>query len=538
MVRIFGPGAPVGVHYRTAPGAFDARDRGRYNPRPSGMTSRPIDAEVKMTFRIAVLLSGLALAITLVGAATGPHDWKAPDKDWAKGPVRWIMSDEEEKEFKKLRTDEERAAFATAFWEKRDPTPGTANNEYRLIFWQRVEGADRAYKDIIREGSLTDLGRVFILLGPPMSMRKDSRYTYWAYEPSEVSGITESMEFSFAPVDTGVLLRSPKVLESYVAAHPETRGIGWRLPQIVPEPAGEVAAAPVKEHVEDTSPESQRQIPILDAVAAKGSGPTDVPFQVVEDYYAAADGTTLTVITIEVPREAAHGSGSQALLAFGRLQAGGEAGKVMNLTGDLPFVPAPESGVPPGSLVYQARRNLKPGTYTRTIVLEDKVVKGQMGSLVAAISVPDFSARTFAISSLTLLASFGRQDADLGPDEGASGGLYSMGSFRLVPRAAPTLQQTDTLAFYYQVYNPTPEQATGKPNLESTYSFFLKDATGWKPFRKPAVKPVGQVELYEIDLKTLLRPDQPLPVDFRMEAKVTDKVSGQSLSRELFFTVR
>jgi len=491
-----------------------------------------------MTFRPVLLLTTFALLITAVGAATGDHDWKNPDKDWAKGPVRWIMSDDEEKDYKKLRTDEERQAFAQAFWDKRDPTPGTPDNEYTLVFWQRVEGADRAYKDIIREGSLTDLGRVFILLGPPTAMRKDSRYTYWSYEPSEVTGITESLEFSFAPVETGVLLRSPKTLEGYLAAHPETRGIGWKIPQSVIAPAGEVAAAPAKEHVEDTSPESQRQIPILDAITAKGSGPTDVPFQVIDDYYAAVDGTTLTVVTIEVPHDAAHGSGSQALLVFGRLRAGGDGGKVMNLTGDLPFVPAPDSSVPSGSLTYQARRNLKPGVYTQTIVIEDKVVKGQMGSLVATITVPDYSANSFAMSSLTLLASFGRQDADLGPDGSASGGLYSMGSFRLVPRATPTLQKTDTLAFYYQVYNPAPEPASGKPNLESTYSFFLKDATGWKPFRKPVVKPVGQVELYEIDIKTLLRPDQVLPAEFRMEAKVTDKVSGQSLTRELSFTVR
>lgn len=491
-----------------------------------------------MTFRPAALLTTLALAITTAGAAPGANDWKVPDKDWAKGPVRWIMSDDEEKDYKKVHTDEERQAFAKIFWEKRDPTPGTPDNEYMLVFWQRVESADKAYKDIIREGCLTDLGRVFILLGPPTAIRKDSRYTYWNYEPSEVTGITESMEFSFAPVDTGILLRSPKTLEAYVAGHPETRGIGWKLPQIAAAPAGDVVAAPVKEHVEDTSPESQRQIPILDAIAAKGSGPTDVPFRTADDYYAAVDGTTLTVVTIEVPHDAAHGSGSQALLVFGRLQAAGDGGKVMNLTGDLPFVPAPDASVPSGSLTYQARRNLKPGVYTQTIVIEDKVVKGQMGSVVATLTVPDYSAKSFAMSSLRLLASFGQKEAGLGPDEEASGGLFAMGSFRLVPRAAATLQKTDTLAFYYQVYNPAPDQASGKPNLESTYSFFIKDATGWKPFRKPAVKPVGQVELFVIELKDLLKPDQPLPVDFKMEAKVTDKVSGASLTRELFFTVR
>jgi GWxTD domain-containing protein len=501
------------------------------------MWNRPIGTEVTMNVRTALLLAGLILAVTIAGAATGPHDWKIPDKDWAKGPVRWIMSDEEEKQFKKLTTDEDRQAFAKAFWEKRDPTPGTPDNEYMLIFWQRVEGADKAYTTMMREGSITDPGRVFILLGPPSSTRKDSRYLFWAYEPSPVNGITEALEFSFASVETGTLLRAPKSLETYVAAHPETRGIGWKIPQMPAEPAGEVAAAPVKEHVEDTSPESQRQIPILDAIATKGSGPTDVPFQVIEDYYAAVDGTTLTVITIEAPREAAHGSGSQALQVFGRLQ--GADGKPMNLTGDLPFVPAAESAAPAGSLVYQARRNLKPGVYTRSIVIEDKVVKGQMGSVVGTITVPDYGAKAFAMSSLTLLASFGRQDAGLGPDEGATGaGLYSMGTFRLVPRATPALQKSDTLAFYYQVYNPTPEEASGKPSLESTYSFFLKDATGWKPFRKPAVKPVGQVELFALDLKDLLRPDQVLPVDVRMEAKVTDKVTGQSVTRDLLFTVR
>jgi len=33
------------------------------------------------------------------------------------------MTDDETKEYKKLHTDEERAAFAKTFWEKRDPTP-------------------------------------------------------------------------------------------------------------------------------------------------------------------------------------------------------------------------------------------------------------------------------------------------------------------------------------------------------------------------------------------------------------------------------
>src|SRR5262249_43024034 len=149
----------------------------------------------------------------------------------------------------------ERAAFAKKFWEKRDPTPGTPENEYETIFWQRVEQADKTYKDQIRDGSATDIGRIFILFGPPTGQHKDSRYTFWDYEPSPVNGIKEKMSLSFATVDTGMLLRDKKTVEDYVAAHPEARGIGWQLPQIAAAPTAneEAKAAPVKEHVEDTS---------------------------------------------------------------------------------------------------------------------------------------------------------------------------------------------------------------------------------------------------------------------------------------------
>jgi GWxTD domain-containing protein len=492
-----------------------------------------------MRVRASSVLWILAFVPALVLAA-GPTDWKTPNKDWAKGPVHWIMTPDEEKAFRALKTDEERAAFAKSFWEKRDPTPGTPENEFEIIFWQKVEAADKNYHDQIREGSMTDIGRVFILFGPPAAQHKDSRYTYWDYEPTPLNGLKEKMTVSFATVDTGMLLREKKVVEDYLAAHQEARGIGWQIPQIAVAPtANETAqAAPAKEHVEDTSPESQRQIPILDAVAAKGSGPTDVSFQVHNDTYAAVDGTTLVVTTIEVPREAAHGSGSEAILSFARLAPDAAGSKPINLTGALPFVPAPAADGPSGSFVYQARTNLKPGAYHMTVVVEDKVVKGQMGTLVQPLEIPDYATKNFDMSSVSILALYKRNDEGVGPDEEKHAGLFSMGSFRLVPRATPVLQKSDALAFYYQIYNPSPDPATSKPNLESTYTFYIKDPTGWKPFRKPVVKPVGQVELWDLALKDLLRPDQVLPVDFRMEAKVTDKTSGKSVSREILFSVR
>jgi GWxTD domain-containing protein len=496
-------------------------------------------------YSLLALLGAVLLLLLPSGArAAEAPDWKVPNKDWARGPVHWIMSEEEEKEFKKLKTDEERAAFAKAFWAKRDPTPGTPDNEYEMLFWKKVEIADKTFKAITRPGSLTDMGRSFLLLGKPSKTDKDAKgQSIWTFDPEPTNEVKEHMVLRFAGGDTGggPMLLDRKMLEQYVAGHAETRGIGWKPPERVLA-QGDQAGAPAApaRPAEDTSPESQRQIPILEAALSKGQGPTDIPLQATVDYYAAVDGTTLTSVTVEVPREAAHGGNEAALQVYARLVPAAGDGKPINMTGDSPFVPASPSDSPAGSFVYQCRHNLAPGSYRMAVVVEDKIVKGQTGTLVRTVEVPDYRKTDLDLSSLSLLARFVQSEGDVGPEEKPrSAGAYMLGSFRLVPRANPVLTKDDSLSFYYQVYHPTADPSTGKFTLEETYAFFLKDGEGWKPFRKPLVRTrSGQVELYEIALHDFLVPNQKLPAEFRMDVKVVDKVSGKEATRSLTFSVR
>src|SRR5512132_2312602 len=101
---------------------FDPSPNGRYNLAPCMKRHHGISEVTMKSRRSSLPILLLAASLTL---AAGPVDYKSPTKDWAKGPVKWIMTADEEKEWKKLRTDEERAAFVKAFWDKRDPTPGT-----------------------------------------------------------------------------------------------------------------------------------------------------------------------------------------------------------------------------------------------------------------------------------------------------------------------------------------------------------------------------------------------------------------------------
>lgn len=491
--------------------------------------------------RTVLPLLVFGLLPTVLARATEAPKYDVANKEWARGPVRWIMSEDEDKEFKKLKTDDERAAFVKAFWEKRDPTPGTPQNEYEMVFAKRVEQADLNYKGITKAGSLTDMGRTFILLGPPANNTTNARnQVVWDYEPNETTGIKEHLEMRFAGSETGPLLLDRKELEKYVAAHPETRGVGWKLPVLAKQETPEAPAAAPAAQAEDQSPESRRQNPILDAALAKGSGPTGVPFQVTYDYYAAKDGSTLTAVSVEVSRDAAHGGTDASLLPFARLVPASAGGKPANLTGDGPFVAAPLTDCPAGSFIYQARRNLSPGPHTVVVVVEDKVVKGQMGTLVQKIEVPNFAKQEFTLNDVTLLAGFKRIEESVGPEEKERGsGPFVVGSFRLVPRANPALLKTEALSFYYQVYNPASDTTSGHFDLQATYTFFEKDGAAWKPFRKPIIKPLaGQVELYSIDLKDFLVPGQALPADFKLVVKVTDRVAKKDSTSEVSFSVR
>ncbi|MEW5806791.1 MAG: GWxTD domain-containing protein [Acidobacteriota bacterium] len=95
-------------------------------------------------------------------------------KRWIEGPIRYIITSKEEKAFKKLKTDTQRAYFIYRFWYKRDATPGTVRNEFREVFWDRVLTANAMFNETSKPGWKTDRGKIFILLGPPDIIESDT----------------------------------------------------------------------------------------------------------------------------------------------------------------------------------------------------------------------------------------------------------------------------------------------------------------------------------------------------------------------------
>ncbi len=109
-----------------------------------------------------------AMALNAFGALSAKYT------DWAKGPVQFIMTKDEQAKWKTISNDADAQAFIDLFWARRDPTPNTPVNEFHDEFDAKVKYADEKFTEQKTIGSLTDRGKAFIILGPPTKVLKTS----------------------------------------------------------------------------------------------------------------------------------------------------------------------------------------------------------------------------------------------------------------------------------------------------------------------------------------------------------------------------
>ena len=126
----------------------------------------------------------LAVATILMIAAVAEAGLSKSAQEWRRGPEKFLMTNEEEKSWKSVTTDEAAANFIDLFWARRDSTPGTPRNEFREEFLTRVRFSDSSFPEKKRRGALTDRGQVYIVLGPP---EKGSREAMGIAAPSGMS---------------------------------------------------------------------------------------------------------------------------------------------------------------------------------------------------------------------------------------------------------------------------------------------------------------------------------------------------------------
>ncbi len=94
-------------------------------------------------------------------------------KDWLNKEVNYIISEDEAQAFVHLSTDAERDNFINRFWEIRNPEPNSPSNSYKDEIYKRIAYANQWFgHEQGTPGYMTDMGRVYITLGPPKQRNK------------------------------------------------------------------------------------------------------------------------------------------------------------------------------------------------------------------------------------------------------------------------------------------------------------------------------------------------------------------------------
>ena len=137
---------------------------------------------------------------------SGKSEIKKLDKryrDWL-DLTKYIITDTEKEIFFKLRNNADRETFITLFWSLRDPSKGTPQNEYKEEHLKRFNHANRYFKyGTPLPGWKTDRGKIYIILGPPVSRNEISMQNFfypieiWEYYGNPEKGLPTAFRMVF-----------------------------------------------------------------------------------------------------------------------------------------------------------------------------------------------------------------------------------------------------------------------------------------------------------------------------------------------------
>jgi GWxTD domain-containing protein len=160
---------------------------------------------VSLRFRLTCLLLAAGLCLPVI-AGQKKLEPKLPEpyRLWLEEEVAYIITSTERDVFQKLETDRERDIFIEAFWKHRDPTPGTPQNEFKDEHYKRIKYANGYFgRGTPRPGWMTDMGRIYIVLGPPQNVEDHDSINgvypvrIWTYAGDPAYGLPAGFKIIF-----------------------------------------------------------------------------------------------------------------------------------------------------------------------------------------------------------------------------------------------------------------------------------------------------------------------------------------------------
>ncbi len=499
-------------------------------------------------------------------------------KKWLDEDVRWIITDEERSAFKQLSNDEERDQFIEAFWQRRDPTPDTIENEFKEEHYRRIAYANEHFPAGI-PGWKTDRGRMYIMYGPadeieshpsggtydrPMEEGGGTTSTYpfedWRYRYIEGVGQEIIIEF----VDTcmcgdyhmtldrsekDALLYTPNagltLYEQMGMSNKTARFQGGGLERLGQGPFNQDLQTKQFDRLEQFAKLNKPpavKFKDLEEIVSHKITVNLMPFDVRADFVKVTSDTVLTPITIQVKNrditfQNKDGVQRGTVNIFGRVAT--LSGRIAQTFEDTVQVDVPAellSKAAENSQVYWKALPLKPGHYRLDVVVKD-VNGDRVGNWSKSLMVPDFGDEHLTNSSLIVADQmYPVATKDIGT------GNFVIGTMKVRPRVPPAdgkpiaFKRTQKLNFWMQVYNLSVDEKTHKPSATFEYDVVNTATNKNVVHTTESTEQMGNIG-DQVTLQKTLSAGNLQPGLYRLEIKVNDNISKQTVGPTATFSV-
>ncbi|MFZ0759724.1 MAG: GWxTD domain-containing protein [Candidatus Sulfotelmatobacter sp.] len=501
-------------------------------------------------------------------------------KKWLNEDVVWIITDQERAAFMQLTNDEERDNFIEAFWQRRDPTPDTEENEYKEEHYRRIAYANEHFAAGV-PGWKTDRGRIYIMYGPPDET--DSHPSGGTYERPIEEGGGETSTFPFEDwryryiegigqeviiefVDTCMcgdyhmtLDRSEKDALKYTPNAGltlyEQMGMASKASRFTNGGLEQLGAGPMASDLQTKEFDRLEQFaklqappPIkykdLEEIVNTRVVTNLMPFDVRTDFVKVTDDTVLVPVTVQlkyrditfVNKDGVERGTVDIFMRVSTL-----TGRIVQTQEDPVYVDVPAELLPrtaENSAVYWKALPLRPGRYKIDIAVKD-VNGDRKGLWSRGIVVPEYTDDKLAASSLIVA-----DEMEPVPTRDVSSGKFVIGLNKVRPRVAPAdgkpalfkRDRDSKVNFWMQVYNLGTDEKTHKAS--ATFEYDIVNMATNKPVvqKTESTDQMGNVG-DQVTLEKSIAAANLQPGVYKIEIKVNDRISKQTIDPSATFAV-
>jgi GWxTD domain-containing protein len=492
-----------------------------------------------------------------------------PFQRWLNEDVAYIITDEERQAFKRLQNAEEREQFIEQFWLRRDPTPDTAENEYKEEHYRRIAYANEHFASGF-PGWKMDRGRIYITFGPADEVEGHPSGGTYERTPAEGGGSTSTFPFErwryryLEGVGQNIILEfvdrtmsgeyrlTMDPNEKDALLHVPNAGLTLLEQMGMQDKADRVTNADGTGQSFGALPSDQSPFERLRIYAAVLRPPPvkfkDLeeavtskirynlfPFQVRSDYLKLTSDTSLGALTVQIgvkdmtfqkKEDIQHA----AVNIFGRVQT--MTGRVVQIFEDVVAVDVPADQLQNymnQQRVYWQSLPLRPGLYRLDLALED-LNSHNKGTYSVALRLPRYDDETLSASSLILADDIQKVSTkDIGK------GQFVLGSTKVRPSVGEKFTRDSNLGIYLQVYNLQTDEKTHRPNATVEYALLRDDKVLWQFTETSA-----QIEnaSQQMTLEKVLPLKDLETGKYKLQVKVTDQLGKTSITPSATFTVQ